>query len=213
MSSDQLEIDLGYQRNIRKELSFPGAHGISPDEASSDLALGLYLDTFTTNVRYEVNTESKHQILFGSQWQYMQNERDGFEFLLPAFNSYQLGFFHYQLWPLSTRWKVNAGIRFDLGAHAVKQHLQPIYDRSTLMPTGDFEERTPKFDRQYKNVSGAIGATYKINSHDVFKLHLGNSFRYPTAIELSSNGVHHGNFRHERGDANLGYRARISKRI
>src|SRR5690606_8013264 len=28
-------------------------------------------------------------------------------------------------------------------------------------------------------------------------------FRFPTAMELSSNGIHHGAFRHEQGNANL----------
>ncbi|WP_282080456.1 TonB-dependent receptor [Aquimarina algiphila] len=204
IGSDQLEIDLGYQRNIREELSFPGAHGISPELVGSNLALGLYLDTYTANLRYEINANDDRQILFGSQLQYMNNQKDGFEFLLPVFNSFQVGFFHYQLWELKTKWKINAGLRYDIGLHHIDQHLQPIYDRGTLMPTGEFEERTPDFNREFHNISGAFGATFKRNRKNIFKLHLGNSFRFPTAIELSSNGVHHGNFRHERGDSNLG---------
>ena len=62
--------------------------------------------------------------------------------------------------------------------------------------------------------AGAVGATYQLNAKNLFKLHLGNSFRFPTAIELSSNGVHHGNFRHERGDPDLvmerGYQADLT---
>ncbi len=200
----QLEVDVGYQRNIREELSFPAAHGISPELAGSNLALGLYLDTYTANFRYELNKNSEHQVLFGSQFQYMQNQKDGFEFLLPVFNSLQLGFFHYQLWNLGNRWKINAGLRFDIGTHDIDQHLQPVYDRGTLMPTGELVERTPEIEREFNNMSGALGATYSLNHKNVFKVHLGNSFRFPTAIELSSNGVHHGNFRHERGESNLG---------
>ena len=34
-------------------------------------------------------------------------------------------------------------------------------------------------------------------------MNIGRSFRLPTAIELTANGVHHGSFRHEKGDPNL----------
>lgn len=204
LGKDRLELDLGFQRNIREELSFPGAHGISPELAGTNLALGLYLNTYTANLRYELNLNNEHKLWFGSQWQAMQNQRDGFEFLLPVFNSYQLGFFHYQSLDISPKLAMNAGIRFDLATHAIEQHLQPIFDRGTLLPTGDFEERTPAFDRNFENFSAALGLVYKANRENHLKLNLGNSFRFPTAIELSSNGVHHGNFRHELGNRNLG---------
>ena len=35
------------------------------------------------------------------------------------------------------------------------------------------------------------------------KVNIGRSFRLPGANELAANGVHHGTFRHEQGDANL----------
>ena len=34
-------------------------------------------------------------------------------------------------------------------------------------------------------------------------MHIGKSFRYPTAGELSSSRVHHGAFRHEQGNSSL----------
>ncbi len=211
LGTQKLEIDLGYQRNIREELSFPGAHGIAANQVSSNLALGLYLDTYTANVKYEINPNTNHRILFGSQFQYMENDKDGFEYLLPVFNSFQAGFYHYQLLHINDDWTVNAGIRYDYGTHDIQRHLQLIYDRGTLQPTGEFMERTPEFDRNFNNISGAAGVVYKVNKENHLKLNLGNSFRFPTAIELSSNGVHHGNFRHEIGDQNLqiekGYQA------
>lgn len=204
IGADRLEFDLGYQRNIREELSFPGAHGIAPELADSNLALGLYLDTYTANVRYEINPNENHQILFAGQFQYMNNQKDGFEFLLPVFNSVQSGIYHYQSLDISEKWIMNSGIRYDIGSHDIEQHLQPIYDRGTLLQTGEFTERTTDFSRNFDNLSGAAGVTFKANYQNHLKLNLGNSFRFPTAIELSSNGVHHGNFRHELGDANLG---------
>ncbi len=203
MGAHRLEIDLGYQRNVREELSFPGAHGVAAGPVNTNLALGLYLDTYTSNIRYEFNPNSKHQVLFGSQFQYMMNEKDGFEFLLPVFTTLQLGFFHYQAYDFSERWLINGGIRYDMGFHQIDQHEQPVYDQTTFEPTGDVVERTPEFDRDFNNISGAAGAVWKATKNHHLKVNLGNSFRFPTAIELSSNGVHHGNFRHEVGDQNL----------
>ena len=203
LGNDQLEVDLGIQWNRRKELSFPGAHGIEASSVDSDLALGLALTTYSSNVRYQVNRTEGYAILFGGQFQYMDNQREGFEFLLPDFYSTQLGFFNYHVWEAGPKWVINAGIRYDYGQHTIQQHLQPLYDQASMQPTGEYEERTPGFDRKFENFSGAAGVTYRLNPDNHIKVNLGNSFRFPSAIELSSNGVHHGNFRHEVGDPSL----------
>ena len=214
LGNHQLELDLGIQRNDRQELSFPGAHGIEASAVNSDLALGLELYTYTANARYQLNPNPDYQVLFGGQFQYMDNQRDGFEFLLPDFTTVQWGFFNYHVWDINDQWTTNAGIRYDHGRHDIRQHLQPLYDPGTLQPTGEFEERTPAFDRKFENFSGGAGVTHHLNAKNDIKLNIGNSFRFPSAIELSSNGVHHGNFRHEIGDRNLqierGYQADLT---
>ena len=203
LGNNQLEVDLGVQWNRRKELSFPGAHGIEASAVNSDLALGLALNTYSSNVRYQINLTASYKILFGGQFQYMHNQREGFEFLLPDYYSTQLGFFNYHVWEAGPRWILNAGVRYDHGQHTIQQHLQPLYDRATLQPTGEFEERTPGFNRKFENFSGGAGVTYVLNPGNHIKVNFGNSFRFPSAIELSSNGIHHGNFRHEVGDPAL----------
>ena len=216
LGNHQLELDLGIQRNKRQELSFPGAHGIEASAVNSNLALGLELFTYTANARYQLNPNPNYQVLFGGQFQYMDNQREGFEFLLPNFNTTQWGFFTYHVWDIDDKWTANAGVRYDQGRHDIRQHLQPVYDRSTLQPTGEFDERTPAFDREFENFSGGAGITHHLNAKNDIKLNVGNSFRFPTAIELSSNGVHHGNFRHEIGDPDLqierGYQADLTFR-
>ena len=198
-----VEVDLGAQWNKRKELSFPGAHGIAAAAVDSDLALGLDLTTYTVNARYKVAVREGYDVLFGVQAQRGDNRRSGFEFLLPDYRSTQLGLFNYHEWNHKDRWIVNAGLRYDRGRHDVRRHLQATYDPGTLLPTGAVTERSPALDRTFENLSGAAGASYLLDARNNIKLNLGNSFRLPTVIELASNGVHHGNFRHERGDANL----------
>nr|WP_301005320.1 TonB-dependent receptor [Lunatimonas sp.] len=195
-----LEIDLGYQANHRKEESLPHAHGVGPTP-DGNLALGLFLDTFTGNVRYNRQLNGNHQTIVGFQAQHMQNRHTGFEFLLPDFTSTQGGAYYFHEY----RWKkdliINAGIRADAATHQIQEHLQPIYER--LRPTGEYEQRNPDIDRTFFNLSGSSGLSWKFWEHHNLKLNVGSSFRMPTPIELSTNGIHHGNFRHEVGNAGL----------
>ncbi len=135
----------------------------------------------------------------------MQNGYGGFEFLIPAFTTWQGGGFalaEYADSPVSPRWQWNAGLRFDGGRHDITEHQQPLYDE-VLQPTGEFDQRNPSITRRFANVSGALGGRWQPSSTWQMKLNVGTSFRMPTAVELASNGVHHGTFRHELGNPDL----------
>ena len=98
---------------------------------------------------------------------------------------------------MSSRWTVTYG-----GQHDIREHQQPLYDE-TLQPTGAFEQRNGNIARQFADVSGALGGQWQPSSVWQMKLNVGTSFRMPTAVELASNGVHHGTFRHELGNPDL----------
>ncbi|MFC4871810.1 TonB-dependent receptor [Negadavirga shengliensis] len=200
LNKNWLEIDLGYQKNRRLEESLPHAHGIGPNPEGT-LALGLFLNTYTANVRYNQHLNESHQSIIGFQSSYMENRHTGFEFLLPAFKSLQGGFFYFHEYRWKDNFILNAGIRGDGAQHRIEEHLQPIYDR--LNPTGEYEQRNPQIDRNFFNVSGSTGLSWIINHENNLKINLGSSYRIPTPIELSTNGIHHGNFRHEIGNPNL----------
>lgn len=195
-----LEIDLGYQKNSRTEESLPHAHGIGPTP-EGNLALGLFLDTYTANLRYNKQLDPKNQTILGIQSSYMNNDKDGFEFLLPNFASLQGGMFYFHEYRWKENFIVNAGIRADAGRHRIQEHLQPIYER--LTPTGQFDQRNPDISRTFFNISGSSGMSWILNTRHNLKLNLGSGFRMPTPIELATNGIHHGNFRHEIGNAEL----------
>ncbi|MCC5921775.1 MAG: TonB-dependent receptor [Cyclobacteriaceae bacterium] len=200
IGGDWLEIDLAYQNNLRNEKSFPDFHGVEP-RPDNNLALGLDLDTYTANVRYNRNTSEKKQIIYGLMLQYMQNRQEGFEFLIPNFSTFQYGAFYFQEY----RWKpnliINAGARWDGARHDIQEHLQPVYER--LRFTGEFDQRNPDIDEFFQNASVSMGLSWIPHENWNLKVNLGSAFRIPTAIEMSSNGVHHGNFRHEVGNPEL----------
>ncbi|WP_198672971.1 TonB-dependent receptor [Algoriphagus litoralis] len=195
-----IELDLGYQRNIRQEESLPHVHGVGPTP-SGNLALGLDLSTFTANYREVLTVNSQTRLNYGLMAQAMINEYDGFEFLLPAYRSYLAGGYFIVNQTIQDRFHWNAGIRLDGNILSIDEHLQPIYDR--LEATGEFDQRNPDMERKALRPSFSGGVSWEIDEFQILKANLGSGLRFPTPIELASNGIHHGNFRHERGNANL----------
>ncbi|WP_439482478.1 TonB-dependent receptor [Cyclobacterium plantarum] len=201
LNKNWLEIDLGYQRNNRLEESLPHIHGVGPTP-EGNLALALFLDTYTANVRFNYHINQDHQSIIGFQSSWMENHFGGFEFLLPDFQSLSSGLFYFHEYRWKENFIVNAGLRLDGAMHDIQAHYQPVYDNS-LNPTGETTQRNPDINRNFLNLSGSTGLSWIIDEKNNFKLNLGSSYRIPTPIELATNGVHHGNFRHEVGDANL----------
>ncbi len=193
-----LEVNLGYQNNNRREEGEPHAHGFEP--ASEDnLALGLKLETYTANLRYNQAINENANRVFGIQYQYQVNNFSGFEFLLPAYIQNSIGgFFHEQRSPGEV-FTINYGLRFDYAKINIEEHYEPDFSGDPL----DSVLRNPAIDRDFFNFSGGIGFSYFPNHNLNVKLNIGSSYRIPTPNELSVNGVHHGTFRHERGDPNL----------
>ncbi|MDZ7608213.1 MAG: TonB-dependent receptor [Cyclobacteriaceae bacterium] len=197
--SNWLEADFGYQYNKRQELGNPHAHGYQPTP-EGDLALGLDLQTLSANVRYNINLNEKISGIAGLQAQYQQNERSGYEFLLADFTTATAGVFLYQEYTPSHQFSMNAGVRYDYGMRDIDEYSEPDY---TTTDQQDSILRNPPIFRTFNDVSAALGFSYYPSIHFNAKFNLGTSFRMPTAAELSSNGVHHGTFRHEKGDPSL----------
>jgi len=194
-----LELDLGYQSNQRKEESFPHLRGVGPTP-DGNLALGLNLQTVTANLRKTHKISTSNSLEYGVMAQGMKNDYSGFEFLLPAYQSFQSGIYGvFSQEREKLNW--NAGLRVDGVTMDILEHLQPIYER--LEPTGEFDQRNPDISKNLLSPSFSTGLVWSPNPNHLIKVNLGSGVRFPTPIELASNGIHHGNFRHERGDSNL----------
>lgn len=196
-----LELDMGYQKNERREFSRPHAQEVAPDNPFGNLALSLVLDVWTANARISKTHGEKGQSIFGFNSQYSINRQSGFEFLLPNFESLQAGLFYFREHKFTPDFVVNAGLRLDGAYHDIEEHLQPIYER--MRPTGEMDQRNPDIQREFFNGSGSAGFSWVFLEKFNLKFNVGSAYRIPTPIELSSNGVHHGNFRHEVGNAGL----------
>lgn len=192
-----LELEGGFQRNDRAEQSIPHAHGFEELDSSATLALGLIQDSWQLNARYRVHLGDQ-EILLGTAQQMKLNKRDGFEYLIPNFETYQSGSFALSKGELSEKWHWDGGLRWEY-----KQVNSELSTSPWWANIDSIAVRSPAINRSFSNLAGAFGVSYKANPFWLFKAHMARSFRAPNIAELSSNGVHHGTFRHEQGSANL----------
>lgn len=187
--------DLGYQNNNRREYSKPHTHGYG-ETPNSNLELELKLQTITFNPQLTYQLTDYSKFLFGVNSEFQDNKIGGYSFLLPKFQQYTVGGYAINTSILSPSWIMTSGIRYDWGYLDIHQYI----DKN--LPE-EYQLRAENLTKRMGSVSFSGGLAYIMNKEWNFKLNIGRSFRMPTANELSSNGVHHGTFRHELGDRNL----------
>lgn len=199
VAKGKIEADLGFQKNARTEQSPPHAHGHGPaPQGNEALALDLY--TLSGNARYTY-AFGKWNTITGASFQYQQNVRGGYEFLIPNYTSWQTGVYHFSEYRPRFNLLFNAGIRADHAVQKAGASYVIRYD-SAGAQTGT-TLRSPDIDRDYFNVSGSMGSAWQIDHSFNARFNIGTAFRVPVMAELTANGVHHGTFRHEMGDADL----------
>ncbi|MCC5946516.1 MAG: TonB-dependent receptor [Bernardetiaceae bacterium] len=195
-----LHIEAGFQRNVRLEKSLPHAHG-QVEPPAGNLALGLDLDTYSLNVRWEREMRQNNKLEIGIQSQYQQNRIDGFEYLIPNYESASAGLYALRQWQWHPHWQFEGGLRFDYAYQNSEAGMLRWYGEGGNLA---FEqERSAPLLRHYQNFSTAWGLSYQPSQKWEFSAQAGSMFRVPNLAELTANGIHHGTFRHEQGDASL----------
>lgn len=196
-----LKLDLGYQRNLRREYSLAHLHNRPTDGTVGDLALQLFLQTFSGNLRFRQNLGAKWAQQYGLTAQYQNNQKSGFDYLLPDFVTLRTGLYALGEYQPSNRLQINAGLRLDYANNKTEAYEQPIYVDNGVTTLSLI---SPATHQHFVNLSASAGLWYAIKPDEwVFRVHLGKSFRVPYPSETVSNGVHHGTFRHEVGTPNL----------
>lgn len=207
----KLLFSLGYQDNHRQEWSYFHTHYANqlPPEKDPDLELDFNLRTYTFNTKLVTNNVNNWSHTIGIQSEIQNNRIKGYNFLLPRFNQLSAGTYWIVNHKPSEHLVLNGGLRFDYG----KIDITGFYDEilaGYLTNEGYIEEevrdnaqRAYSLNKNFNNFSGSVGMTYQSSESHILKMNIGNSFRYPKANELASNGMHHGAFRHEQGNPNL----------
>lgn len=207
----KLSVLLAFQNNKRQENSLFHTHfsNQTPPANNPNLELEFVLNTFDAAVKYEHLFSNEHKLTVGIQQNYQNNTIGGYGFLLPKFNKFGVGAFGMYEYFVNDRLTWEAGIRADYAS----VHVKPFYDEilydylidrgQSIETATNYAQRSQKQDRHFSSFNGMIGAKFDWTEHFNIAATIGTNFRFPTAIELASNGVHHGAFRHEKGNPDL----------
>ena len=186
----KLDIDLGYTFNDRQEFE---EHKEEEHKEHEEAALRMQLKTFSYNLKYHFPAIGNIEILLGSQGLYQTNRNFGKEILIPDAIINDFGFFT----TANYTWNKNtlqAGIRFD--------NRQIETEKMEIA----HEDEIHIFDavnNAYNSFTTSLGFKTSLSEKITARINLASGFRAPNLAELSSNGVHHGTNRFEKGNNSL----------
>ncbi len=206
-----LSGDMGYQNNHREEWSaFHTHYGSQPlPQTNPDKELGFNLNTFSFSAIGRLIGSSFWEHRMGWDSQFQRNTISGYSFLLPEYERFTTGVSWLTTYRPDNVLAVSGGIRYDYGRIHVFAHDDP-YLATYLQEQGYSDEQVESYrwnsrrvNRSFGDYSLSLGVVWTPSVLHQLKVNVGRSFRLPGANELASNGVHHGTFRHEQGDATL----------
>lgn len=206
-----LSGDFGYQYNHREEWSsFHTHYGSQPvPEKEPDKELAFRLHTLSASLKLRILRSTSWEHTLGLDIQGQKNSIGGYSFLLPEYRRFTAGGFWLSTWRPSNHFSISGGVRYDYGKIDITSYQDP-YLEEYLHEQGYSDEqiegyrwRSYPVNRNFGDYSFSIGMVWTPSPMHMLKLNVGRSFRLPGANELASNGVHHGTFRHEQGDATL----------
>ncbi len=178
--NSKLTSDIGFIDNIRKEL-----------EPSPGEVLDMQLKTVNYTVKYFFPKWKSVETVIGSQGMHQTNKNNGTRFLIPDAKTQDLGFFGTS----NLDWKSHTfqiGLRFD--SRSIQTNAMGI-----IGEMGYFEA----LNKNFNSTNFALG--YKTNwlQKGILRFNVASGFRAPNLAELTSNGIHEGSNRYEKGNANL----------
>lgn len=181
---------LGFQQNHREEWSKFHTHtiGQQPPAVDPDKELMLNLQTVSAKLQFRYRTTDEmweHYIGVSSTFQ--ENGIGGYGFLIPEYRRREYGAYYLMNCKANDKWSFNASGRYDIGHIHTDAHGNDVGE----------------VVRDFNDYSLAIGAVFTPKDGHEWRGSIGRAFRLPSANELTSNGVHHGAFRHELGDSSL----------
>lgn len=176
LGEGRIKALLGFQHNRRQEF----------EESAGEPGLDFRLNTLNYDLKYLSAMYDGWKFSGGVGGMLQQSDNLGEEVLIPAYRLLDAGLFLTATKSFD-KLHLSGGIRGDLRV------------LGSLPLEGKFEA----FDRVFPGVTGSIGLVYSPLPSLNLRANLARGFRAPNLNELSSNGVHEGTFRYERGSRTL----------
>lgn len=185
----QMMFVLAYQKNHREEWSKFHTHviGQQAPAVDPDKELMLDLQTISAKLQFRYTPSDLWEHYAGISTSFQHNEIGGYSFLIPAYRREEYGAYYLVNYKPSDVWAFNASARYDISHIHTEAHGEDV---------GEVE-------RDYNDYSLAVGTVFTPKDGHEWRASVGRAYRLPSANELTSNGVHHGAFRHELGDSTL----------
>lgn len=209
IGNHQLETQLGFQKNFRREWSHYVNHGFMPPLYPDDMYAPQHLERQYDKEVFSIATKdefsiNKHQITVGINGEKQQNTINGWSFLIPAFQQFTTGLFAYDKIRINDLWLIHGAVRLDYGKIEMEQYNDWFLSEITEngQTTSQYLKRSDDLIRTFQSFNWSAGVNYNPGKL-ALKANLGTSFRMPIAKELASNGVNYHYFRFEKGNPNL----------
>jgi len=183
IGTGRLSAVIGYQQNIRKEFG-----DIDQPETP-----GLWFDLKTINYNFAYHLQEKNgwKTSFGVSGMEQTNRNKGEEFLIPAYDLFDIGGFAYTQKQINKKLSASGGIRYDYRNLNSKE----------LKEGPDL--KFAAFNKTFSNISASAGISYELTKDVTLKANAARGFRAPSIPELATNGEHEGTDRYEIGEQNL----------
>ncbi|MFM2227951.1 MAG: hypothetical protein RL664_1294, partial [Bacteroidota bacterium] len=197
------ETNAGVQENRRQEFILPRREGFQP-LPNYNVAHDLRLRSAQINSYLRMTSKERTKMLVGLFAEVLQHSRGGYDFLLPNYAGTQHAVYFQQNGSLQHRKKETfrtVGLRLEKGSMQSKSFRTPIYAFTDSI--GSYYVRANEMSRNFLGWSFEIGEAVSIHKAQSLKYSFQRAWRMPNAAELFINGVHHGTFRHEQGNAEL----------
>jgi iron complex outermembrane receptor protein len=197
------ETNAGVQENRRQEFIFPRREGFQP-LPNYNVAHDLRLRSAQINSFLRITSKEGTKTLVGLFSELLQHSRGGYDFLLPNYTGAQNAVYFQRNGSLQHRKKETfrtVGMRLEQGRMHDNAFQSPVY--TSIDSIGSYYVRANENTRNFAGWSFEIGEAVAIHEGQSLKYSLQRAWRMPNAAELFINGVHHGTFRHEQGNAKL----------
>jgi iron complex outermembrane receptor protein len=148
--------------------------------------LNMRIGTVLTELLWDHYNTGRWRGTIGASFIYQDNQYLR-RLFIPNYQSFNAGIFITEKYNYR-KWDFEGGIR---------------YDYKSIYNTTDNENKFSYPDLNFNNLSGNIGAQYRLNGSTRLLINTSTAWRAPQVNELYANGLHHGAARLERGNQNL----------
>lgn len=194
-------LTAGWQESTRQELGQPHTHGNTP-LPDNPLALELDLNAFFASLQMGRTLSNGRKVFAGTQIEHLESRSNGWEFLVSDYTTTTAGAYGgLEGLAIFAGGRLDAGLRIDAAQVSSDRFEEPVYDvNQQVIGSNLLSASTDAF---YPGVSASLSWSRGFEHHHQLEVQLARTIRFPTAYELSANGVHHGTFRHEQGNPDL----------